>query len=79
MSADAMPDTFRLSDPDARIFHANTNGCIRVPKELRFESLTILCRGYSPQEIDFDQINSQKQIAVILKRTPNKPSGGDVQ
>jgi len=77
LSADAMPDTFKLSDPDARLFRADANGHIKGPKDAEFGSLRILCRGYLPQDLRVDQLTAQKQAEIVLKRDPNKPDAGD--
>ena len=77
LPASAMPDNFRLSDPITRIFTANPNGCIEVPKNYAFTSLRILCRGYLPQDIHIDQVNDQNQIEVTLMEDPDKPDECD--
>ena len=72
LTASALPDDFRLSDPDTRIFDSDTNGCIRVPKNYAFDNLKILCCGYLPVYIQIDQFTDQNQIEITLIEDPNE-------
>ena len=75
--AAAMPDTFRLSDYNARIFHADSNGHIKIPKDTRCGTITIHCRGYLPQDLRVEQLSERKKMTIILEINPNKTGVGD--
>jgi len=71
LAGHAMPASFRLSDYGSRVFHADENGVVLIPKGYAFESLSILCKGYTPQLVRRAHFNSSDPIEVTMRTDPD--------